>query len=388
MHTTIIQLISKFILAGLGGFLLTWLGVWMNWEYLSGDSYTNPLLISRSDTEVSIDSENHVSQYKVHYFNNNNREFYAEKYNKISWEFKPIFSKSDITFFWKSEKTPGITHTRPLAIKELILGFLNLKDDPNWSGPINLFGIKLKEVQSEQINLNTFTLHLPSPNLIETLKILFQAWRTHYPWNWRSIDYHKDASNIIPLSPVPLTVLWILLSTTIFLPTIKRRAKRTIIYGLFTFIIIGWLILDIHWQWELIARGKESYVQYGHRGTGDKATSMDRNILQASKDLLLHLPKSPIRLFIINNKNPDYSKYFAYRLFYYLLPHRASVASPELLDSANLDENDFVFYPVGTIPGILKPKIRKYSDSNDKLSLILHYNLPGAGMLYRVLKGN
>ena len=389
MHVSITQLLAQSIIAGLSGFLLAWIGIWMNWEYLSGDSYIITLPITKSDTEIiSIDNKNRELLSKMYYFNSNNPDIYANKFNKISFKFKTIFYKSDIVLFWQSENTPGITHTRTLTITERILGFLNLKDDPNWSGHINQFGIKFNGIQNEQSCLEKVTLHLPTPDLMETLKIVIHDWHIHEPWNWRSIDHHKGASHIVLLSPVPMTVLWILLSIMILITIKGTKTKRTITYGLITFILTGWLILDIRWQWELMARVRESYDQFGNIGIGDKATSIDIRILKASKNILLNLPKEPIRIFIVNrNQTASYSKYFSYRLFYYLLPHRASVASPEILDSANLVENDFVFFPIGSGPGLLNPKTRNIADNTGNLSLIFQYNFPGAGSLYRISKG-
>lgn len=389
MHVSITQLLAQSIVAGLSGFLLAWIGVWMNWEYLSGDSYIITLPITKSYTEIiSIDSTNHALLSKVYYFNSINPDIYANKFNKISFEFKSFFYKSDIVLFWQSENTPGITHTRTLTITERILGFLNLRDDPNWSGLINQFGIKFNGIQNERSCLEKVFLHLPTPDLMETLKILFHDWHTHEPWNGSSVNYHRGGSRIVLLSPVPMTVIWILLSVMIIITIKRTRTKRTITYGLITFILTGWLILDIRWQWELIARGNESYEQFGNLDIGDKATSMDMKTLKASKNLLLYLPRKPIRLFIINrNQSSIYSRYISYRLFYHLLPHRASVAGPELLDSANLVENDFVLFLLDSGPGLLKPKIRKFSGNTDNLSLIFQDNFPGAGSLYRISKG-
>lgn len=237
---------------------------------------------------------------------------------------------------------------------------------------------------------NSHNILLSFSSFMDSLRTLVAYWNSYDLWGPNSMNYYMGPLLNGVMSPVTITIVWIFIS--IFLLFVLKGHKINKLYFanfIFSFIIIGWLLLDLRWQLELWTRLMDTHGQYSKLEGSQKATNLDFNILQSSQKVLMELPKKPVRLFIIEKgKTQIYERYFSRRLMYYLLPHRVSVASPNIFKIANFDNDDFILFLNGVSVMQYYNVLQNNLVANTNLYLKSHSHIPAVGTLFRVSEDN
>jgi hypothetical protein len=83
--------------------------------------------------------------------------------------------------------------------------------------------------------------------------------------------------------------------------------------------LLGWLLLDLRWQWELNQRLGQTVARFaGKEMTERRLADLDGDFYRFLLEVRRRLPEKPVRLFIVSN---DPSGFLAGRARYHLSPH-------------------------------------------------------------------
>jgi len=84
------------------------------------------------------------------------------------------------------------------------------------------------------------------------------------------------------------------------------------------FFLVGWLLLDARWTWNLLRQERDTAAQYAGKDARDKRLANDDGPLFAFiEKALAVLPSKPVRIFIASDAD-----YLRDRAAYHLYPHR------------------------------------------------------------------
>jgi hypothetical protein len=182
------------------------------------------------------------------------------------------------------------------------------------------------------------------PLVAPTLTRLFQAvaseWMQVDGWTGRSINFNQGAPRDALFPPVLLVALWVgfssLLSALIAPPW--RGFKSLAPYAVF--LLLGWLALDLRWQWALSQRLSQTAATYaGLDQTARYLAGPDRRLYPFLREVLHHLPEPPARVFIVS---ADPGGANAGRVRYHLFPHNVSLPSATLPGDTKARAGDYV----------------------------------------------
>lgn len=176
---------------------------------------------------------------------------------------------------------------------------------------------------------------------LATMERLGAIWSYHEPWSMRSINFREIASPRWLDSPLIQVALWAALSSGLWLAAARRLDWRRRLNGCLALLLLGWLVLDLHWQGRLLARLKETQAQYAGLTNAEavRAREPETTLAQAADALRAQLPDSPTRVLLITR---DPGSYAPLRLRYHLLPLNVHPGMAQLPAPTHLRAGDFL----------------------------------------------
>ncbi len=327
------NVILRPILAGLGGALFLWFGVW--WYQHSGPGTAAPTLMLTGEQLKVVAGEGgrtadgilirRSPPGKPAMVMAATPPLEAGQFARFSWDIKGLEPQQDLALIWVANADPNKPRTRKITMNERAAGFLQLGDDPTWRGQILKFGLLVPGKLPEPVLLKGLTLERKAPTPLSTLRSLAGDWTHQEPWTGRSINFHVGAAaKDRLLTPVFLVGLWVGLGSLVLVLFNRLSSSRHLLGGLALLFLAGWLLLDLRWQWQLTTRLGETYERYGQLTPEQRPGARpDAQVVTALDQLRKALPEGPSRIFLLS-KNP--SDYLTLRVRYHLLPLRVFVA--------------------------------------------------------------
>jgi hypothetical protein len=148
---------------------------------------------------------------------------------------------------------------------------------------------------------------------------------------------------------------------------------------------MGWLLLDLRWQWQLAQRLGETYERYGRLAPEHRPGAMpDAQVATAVAELRNALPEAPSRLFILS-KNP--SDYLTLRVRYHLLPLRV-LASDRLPSPEQVQAGDHILVLSNPEMARFDGSLKRLIEAQGSLAMEPISKVPGLGSLYGVPGGH
>lgn len=163
----------------------------------------------------------------------------------------------------------------------------------------------------------------------DVLRALGAEWFTYGAWNGRSINFNQGEVAQSGVQPVVIVALWLALSSAI-LRLLQRpwRGGRASLSSYAVLILLGWLMLDLRWQLDLVERAQRTFSLYAGLSESERQTTgPDRVLYPFMREIHAHLPDRPTRIFLLTER-PETST--VGRVRYHLLPHNASMGLTQL----------------------------------------------------------
>jgi len=155
---------------------------------------------------------------------------------------------------------------------------------------------------------------------IEIIRDRLGEWFAFEPWNGASINTVEGGADHQDV-PLPAVIALIIGLGAVFVVVIRRwrpdafSVATPVLFA--AFFLVGWLVLDARWTWNLLRQERVTAAQYSGKDARDKHLASDDGPLFAfTEKVRAVLPRAPVRIFIVADAD-----YFRGRAAYHLYPH-------------------------------------------------------------------
>lgn len=244
----------------------------------------------------------------------------ASIYRQLSWQVEGLEAGRPLRLIWN-------TLDQPDMVREMILpavgpegAKVDLSAQPHWRGRIAVMGLVVAGPLNQPLVVHRLELRPPALGMAELLRLAINEWKAFEDWSQRSINFTAGAPLDALFPPVLMVALWIGFSAACW--TIAHPPQRGITpwWPYAAFFVVGWLVLDARWQWDLNQRLMQTATRFaGKEGEARELAGLDGEFYRFIREVRQHLPVRPERRVFIVSAKP--SGFLAGRARYHLLPH-------------------------------------------------------------------
>lgn len=140
-------------------------------------------------------------------------------------------------------------------------GRVDLSGNPEWKGDVFFIGLQqfglespwaLRSIRLIPVRLDFWSLQ---HYLLERLWV-------RGPWTFRFTNFAYPPAYGLLISPVLALMIWVLLSTGVFIFSVKEQSKKFLPILIVPWFMV-WLILDLRWQVELLDKARHTWAVFG-----------------------------------------------------------------------------------------------------------------------------
>lgn len=262
--------------------------------------------------------------------------FTASHYGRLVIDAEPLPAGLELALVWVRRDDPRRPHELKLDIEQGRVLAAALDRSPEWHGEIAFAGIGVKGVANTPWALSAVTL--APPGILATIADMRRDWTRFEPWDGRSINVlfggREDQRLWLPpavfgASLVGALVLW---------GVARRRGTGIGVLGLALPFLIGWFVIDLRWQRNLLEQAGVSWTQFAGRSWEERHLAMeDADLFRFIEAARARMPQHPVRVFATSD-----FEYFRRRAGYHLYPN--NVLAYDWEDPHILKPGDFVFF--------------------------------------------
>ena len=239
-------------------------------------------------------------------------------YGQVAWRLEGVTSEQEVQLVWATLAEPHTIRTRSLPHQAD--GVLDLTLEPHWQGRILAIGLVVSGPWTKPVRIERLELRPITPSFAALAQELLADWRAFEPWSQRSINFAADAPLNALFPPVAMVLLALLLSAVGYALLEPPRRRPGVLWPYVGLLLLGWLILDMRWQWTLNQRLVQTANDFAGKSAEQRWLAMDEALYAFLQEVRKRLPQSPARLLIIS---ADPTGFEAGRARYHLLPHNS-----------------------------------------------------------------
>ncbi|EXJ17190.1 hypothetical protein D779_0017 [Imhoffiella purpurea] len=345
------------MLSFVGAALLLSLAAWG--YYRSGDPLVAPtLILSGESLQLTNGSGRSIADgVRVEALGSNGNAmvqgviapFEAAAYRDLAWRVEGLSEGTELRLIWAEERNPRAIQARPVSTDEAGLGRILLESDPGWQGRIVALGLVVLGELRDPILVRRIELHPRASTIAELRDAFIGDWAFFEGWTGRSPHFNRGAPIGAPFQPVVLVALWVGLASLLYASIIPpwRFVSRPLPYV--AFFLIGWAVLDLRWQWDLVRRLDVTEQTYaGLDETGKQLAGPDRNFYPFLMELRQRLSEDPSRVIVLAS---DPFGYAAMRTRYHLAPYDLYSGLRSLPDPSQVRAGDYILlmFPLSSV---------------------------------------
>jgi hypothetical protein len=309
----------------------------------------------------------------------------ARLYPRLSWQVEGLERDSELYLTW-------VTHAEPRTVRERSLpaqneGAVDLGGEPRWQGRIAAIGLTVRGPLSRPLVVQRLELRPAALGPVELLRWAVGEWTESEDWSQRSINYTAGAPLDALFPPVLVVALWLGFSAALHAAVSPPRRVAGTWMPYTVLFLIGWLVLDLRWQWDLGRRLEQTVERFaGKDETGRRLAAPDGDLYRFLLEIRQRLPDKPARLFIVSADPGGGTAYQASRARYHLLPHNSYIGLPQPPEPGVARGGDYVLI-LSPLAGVRYHRAEQRLEwENQQLPAEMLYSAP-AGALFRVLGG-
>jgi hypothetical protein len=193
----------------------------------------------------------------------NRTELRSAEYPVIAWDAIDIPEGVDAALLWNADFKASRVSTRSLAVEAGRIMPVDVRGDRDWIGTIRGLALVLHGPFARPILVRGVTAKPNTPD--EVLADRAREWLSFEGWNGASINSVTGGAGAQDL-PLPALVSAIVLLASLLYVAVARWASRFV--GVFrpivlaAIVLMGWLLVDARWQWNLLRQVGATYDQY------------------------------------------------------------------------------------------------------------------------------
>ena len=308
----------------------------------------------------------------------------AALYRQFLWRIDGLQPGSEVRLVWVTVTDPKTSRERVLPPAGPDEGVLDLGAEPGWQGRIAGIGLAVRGPLPQPLVIHHLELRPVVPTLGALLRWMVEDWTTFEDWSQRSINYVSGAPLNALFPPVVMVALWIGFSAALhalFSP--PRRAPGALLPYAALFLL-GWLMLDLRWQWDLGQRLMQTARDFAGKSEEDRRlAALDGEFYRFLREVRQRLPERPARLFIVS---ADPAGFWAGRARYHLLPHNGYAGFARLPPPDQARPGDYILI-LSPLPDARYDPERRMLEGGDTQLPVEMLHLAARGALFRIRGG-
>jgi len=308
------------------------------------------------------------------------RQLAARLYGEMVWKIDGLDDRQSVQPVWR---TVDGQLRRAVGVTPASVGRADLLAEPDWRDFVVAVGLFVPGLLPTPAMVRRFELRPAALTTGQWLDRLWEEWTTREDWSQRSINFAAGATPRPLTPPALMAAVWVGWSGFLYGGWVLAMGRRLRLAPFAALFLLGWLALDLRWQWELSQRLEWTEERFaGKDETGRRLADLDGELYRFLLDVRWRLPEKPARVFIIS---ADPASFQVGRARYHLLPHNGAVFS-RLPSSGEAREGDYVLI-LSPLAGVRYNRERRTLEwANGQLPAeLLHAASPGA--LFRVRGG-
>ena len=264
----------------------------------------------------------------------------AALYRQFSWEVDGLQAGSELRLVWATLADPRTTQEKLLPPAGPDGGVLDLSAEPRWQGRIAAIGLAVRGPLSQPLVVRRLELRPVTPTAGVLLREMVADWTAFEDWSQRSINYTSGAPLNALFPPVVMVALWIGFGAALYALFDPPRRAPGVLLPYAALFLLGWLALDLRWQWDLGQRLKLTAASFAGKSEEDRRlAALDGGYYRFLLEIRQRLPQQPARLFIVS---ADPSSFWVGRARYHLLPHNSYAGFAHLPAPGTVRAGDYI----------------------------------------------
>lgn len=264
----------------------------------------------------------------------------AALYRLLFWQVEGRPAGSELWLVWTTLADPQTPQQKMLPAAPTSEGVLDLSAEPRWQGRIVAIGLAVRGPLSQPLVIRRLELRPVVPTTGALLRSMVEDWTTFEDWNQRSINYVSGAPLNALFPPVVMAALWVGFSAVLYALFNPPRRTPAAWLPYAALFLLGWLALDLRWQWDLGQRLAQTARDFAGKSEEDRRlAALDGQLYRFVREVRQQLPEQPARLFIIS---ADPAGFGAGRARYHLLPHNGYAGFARLPPPGQAHAGDYV----------------------------------------------
>ena len=246
-------------------------------------------------------------------------DFPSTDYAGIDWLVSGLREDADVRLLWRNDFQPGKLMSAPVNVEAGRTVTTVVAHDPAWIGHIKGIALAIHGALPQPLVIRGV---IAKPlGALETLHDRLGEWFAFERWNGASINTIAGGKDYQRF-PLPALLALVVVVSGIVVVAVRRfrpdafRAATPAILA--AFFLVGWLLLDARWTWNLLRQERDTAAQYAGKDARDKRLANEDGPLFAFiEKVLAVLPATPVRIFIASDVD-----YLRDRAAYHLYPNR------------------------------------------------------------------
>ncbi|MDG4555195.1 MAG: hypothetical protein P9E24_13270 [Candidatus Competibacter sp.] len=263
----------------------------------------------------------------------------AALYDRLSWRVHGLEPNRQLRLVWVTLAEPQKNRVLTLPpVGSDGIGILDLRTEPYWQGRIAALGLIVPGPFPQPPRLEWLELRPASLSFGDLLRWALEEWTSFEDWSQRSINYTAGAPLDALFPPVLVVALWIGVSGVLYALLDPSHRRKLMPYA--ALFLLGWLALDLRWQWDLRQRLEQTVKNFAGKTEEDRRlAALDGDLYRFLLEVRRRLPERPIRLFIVS---ADPYGFQAGRARYHLLPHNGYAGFSQVPNPGEARAGDYV----------------------------------------------
>ena len=141
-----------------------------------------------------------------------------------------------------------------------------------WRDGIYFLALEQQGFSSGQWTLQSIRLHYQPLDFYQSQHLLWKSFLPPGGWVQTNPHFIWPSDERPRISPVLSVAMWIVLSVVLMLLMGLARSRRVLVWvGLP--VLLGWLLLDLRWQAELLHKGHKTYTAFAGKSINERFSS-------------------------------------------------------------------------------------------------------------------
>jgi hypothetical protein len=261
--------------------------------------------------------------------------FRASDYGRVVIDADPLPKDVEAALIWVRRDEPGRPYDQRLEQDGARIVPTLLDGNADWRDEIAFVAVGIKGAMKEPWSLRAFRLEpLGTAGIAADI---VQGWTSLERWDGRSINVlfggrEEQRAWLPPLAFAASAI--VALAAWLYA---RRRARRAAATLLALPFLLGWLVLDLRWQANLVEQAGLTWDAYGGRDLEARHLAMDDgDLFRFAQAAAAKLPETPARIYATSD-----FEYFRRRAGYHLYPH--NVLAYNWADPSVMQPGDYIF---------------------------------------------